>query len=1540
MTAALMNAVMTNGFYCNNFVEQTNNTGITLCLLPPASNFSVALGIGWNPGPGQFLKEVDFYVNGSKYICPSSTCSLGLPNATLFASGYAVVKDTSNNQYPTGPFQAYLVNDLLLRPQCNRCEMASAGGPVGPFTGELWYDHTDFSMASPFGLRFERFYDNQSAYTNDLGTGWRHTWDANVDISTVAQGYVVYHDNQNKPEYFAVKAGQSQYDNFSGDTLTLNVSGSYTLMRWHGETDTFDASGNLTQLTDRVGNTQTILRDSASGHNDRVIEATDVLGRSLCFYYDTSNRIVGLVNWFSIAACPTTQPSATLSMFFTYDGSNNLATVKEPDGHTWTYTYATTTSYPHNLLSVKDPSGNYEEINTYTNNKVATQWTGSQSANPKPNFLQFTYSTNQATVLDGDSRTSTFTFNANGSLSQVSGPLCGCGGGQAQSFTYDQFLRALSSTDGDGSTHTITYTYGRDVTEPAGSGTNIDVAYPGPTQIVEPIATGLTRTSNVTYYPGGDPRQDLANVITLPSADTTGNLLTVTDTYSTTGLLTSEAQQGYINAVSTTYTTSYGYDSRGRLQTATGPRTDLVQKWVLGYYADTDGDFARRGQLQTITDPLNHLTNVAGDVSPYNTYSVFGQPLSVTDPNGVITDFSFDGLGRLTKRTIKGVTGDTAPLTISYNYTVAGLLSQLTSPIGYKVKLGYDSSNRLLTADRVDTANLEHERYQIDYDAMSQPTDELARACAAPSANCTTWTTTQQENFKFDTYGRLSEIDHPLPTGAKIVFGYDGAGNLTTIQDENHTNANATYGYDLANRLISLTQTLAGAPGGQILTQYGYDVLDDLNSVIDSNTNQTTYAFDDFGRVRTQNSPVSGVLTFGYDANGNVTSYTDANTASTSATYDALDRVLSAVSTRTGSTTEQVSFTYDDATSGHFGIGRIASMTDPTGSVSYTYERRGLVKTEARTISGNAYSLAYGYDHDANKNSVTYPDGKVLTYTFDWADRPVSAVVGASTIVSSAAYAPYGPLTSLVYGNGTTRTVAYDLRYRPMENKLVNSMSTVLADYLYAEDALGNISQIHDNLNAGYNRDFSHDDLNRLTTANSGSSLWGTATGNGYSYDSMGNLKSIQLGSGRTASFAYSGTLPKLSSVTENGTNRPVGYDAAGNETTVGSATYSYTPRNQLASGDGFSYTYDGLARRTVSVGSVGTRYSFYGPELDMLSESAITISGKPSIADDYIWFSGLPVAQIDTSSTRYTFDDHLGTPLIQTDSTQAITWQAEYEPYGEVWTRRANDLHQPLRLPGQVAEQFDTGANGATERSYNMLRWYRPNWGRYSQGDPIGLANGPNLYAYAGDNPSGVADPLGLSNYIAIRKAGLVPPQLGAGHVYWIVDPFDILKRLPGYKGECIKTIAGEPGLPQGTGPLVSAPNDPEDKSGIYFGKTYVAPPANMSDNDLSSALLTADYNYRQHANEPNYAGEAGLGLAYIDPNNFNSNGYIYGMGIAVGLNRAKLDDIFEGFSKETGLYPFRYQTPVPADFFDPVSTPSEQPPFRFPKGCACLGR
>ncbi|MBW3564274.1 MAG: RHS domain-containing protein [Acidobacteria bacterium] len=174
---------------------------------------------------------------------------------------------------------------------------------------------------------------------------------------------------------------------------------------------------------------------------------------------------------------------------------------------------------------------------------------------------------------------------------------------------------------------------------------------------------------------------------------------------------------------------------------------------------------------------------------------------------------------------------------------------------------------------------------------------------------------------------------------------------------------------------------------------------------------------------------------------------------------------------------------------------------------------------------------------------------------------------------------------------------------------------------------------------------------------------------------------------------------------------------------------------------------------------------------MNLLSETEYTDASAPPIQHDYVWFAGAPVAQVTHSvpseplavpEVVWTVTDHLGTPRIQTDSTGTIVWHAEHEPYGRIYLLREGEgRHQPLRFPGQEAEQLGMNApNGVTDRNYNIFRWYRAAEGRYTQADPLGLEAGAHLFVYGAWSPASMIDPLGLVTWkcdVEVFSAGFV---------------------------------------------------------------------------------------------------------------------------------------------------------------------------------------
>ena len=1077
---------------------------------------------------------------------------------------------------------------------------------------------------------------------------------------------------------------------------------------------------------------------------------------------------------------------------YTYDNNSNLTSV-DLNGTTWrTYTYAS-----GGLSAAYDGAGNLIESHAYDGNGNAISSISGSSDDVSGISYAFgsgvTYTTDggmqlvedlvQTSWASGIVTTSTIRFIAGRyRVVQTSGGCVSCGV-QDVTYTYNSSGQRERIQDARGYITLQTFDLpGRLLStsgpyKPSGCDPETSSIHCRLTtnQLIAYAAEATAATRTITYMYGDATWLDRPTYITTGSVLSPGQLRTETITYdSVTGMVVSDATAGYTGspAAAETHTTvtalyngnegaafdpgsvfSSAWTSLpqpfGLRKTIDGPRTDVSDITTLVYYPiNASVPATLRGHVAAVRNAASHVTRFIG-------YDVFGNVTRAVDPNGVAAESTYDGLGRSLTSTLKGVNGcDTGPdplcgtdLTTSRTYTPAtGPLTLQQRPGGGVTTWTYDSRGRVATSSRGAAVNALTERLTYTYDPLSgQKSSDQSSAFEGGA-----WVVKRSENYTYDAMGLLAGLVHPDGSSTAYTHGPDGS--LATVRDENHASPNTTYAYDPAGRLVTVTQTLAVAPSGHIATSYGYDIQGNLTSVTDPNGNVTSYVYDDFGRMLSQTSPVTGTTSYRYDLAGNLVSTTDANGATTVRTYDQLNRVLAASSTCTGLTEEDVFYTYDSAPEGGFGVGRLSELDSPALSTIYTYERHGLLTA---TDDGD-FVTTFGYDADGNRTSLGYPSGQVVSYSYDFAGRAVSASSVSSSFVTAASYLPYGPLASLTYGNGTTKTMQYDARYRPTENKLTTA-SAVIADYVYQNDGVGNITQIHDAVNATYNRDFGYDDLNRLTTANSGASLWGTGS---YEYDAMGNMTSLHLGS-RNLSFAYNGTTPRLMSVSGSAP-ATVSYDAAGNEVSLG----AYSARNLLKRVGNvntmetrYEFAYDGSGVRVGASwinpelpapwGGTKNRRSFYSPELHLLAQSDWaynTVEGWFT-GTEYIWFGDQPVAQTFTDSsmpTRYAFTDHLGAPILQTSPSASVVWRAEYEPYGRIYAYRVGDSADPqaLRLPGQEAAEF-SGMTGS-DPAYNIFRWYTSSWGRYTQVDPLDGA----IFAYGKDNPAAFVDPDGLMTF------------------------------------------------------------------------------------------------------------------------------------------------------------------------------------------------
>lgn len=281
---------------------------------------------------------------------------------------------------------------------------------------------------------------------------------------------------------------------------------------------------------------------------------------------------------------------------------------------------------------------------------------------------------------------------------------------------------------------------------------------------------------------------------------------------------------------------------------------------------------------------------------------------------------------------------------------------------------------------------------------------------------------------------------------------------------------------------------------------------------------------------------------------------------------------------------------------------------------------------------------------------------------------------------------------------------------------------------------------------------FGYDNLNRLTSATLGS------TAIQYSYDATGNRTAKAIG-GTSYPNTIASTSNRLNQTQDSTGTATVQHDAAGNITSDGTNSYTYSDRGRLATmtnaGGTVSYSYSALELRVGKTGPpalvpTGATYYVYDEEGKLLGE--YDANGTPLYETIYL---GLPVGVVKQTGTAagsnivislYNVStDQIGAPRIITrQSDEAVVWRWDTaEAFGATAPDQSpNGLGAfsfNQRFPGQI---FD--AESGLLQNWN--REYNPRIGRYTQSDPIGLAGGINTFAYVGGNPLSLADSLGLS--------------------------------------------------------------------------------------------------------------------------------------------------------------------------------------------------
>jgi RHS repeat-associated protein len=665
-----------------------------------------------------------------------------------------------------------------------------------------------------------------------------------------------------------------------------------------------------------------------------------------------------------------------------------------------------------------------------------------------------------------------------------------------------------------------------------------------------------------------------------------------------------------------------------------------------------------------------------------------------------------------------------------YQYDGEGRRTQVTDPDGVTIRLTYDADGRPLK--KIDgNGNVTETVYGTSSDGL----EGLVAAVVYP---------TFTEQFRYDLRDRVTQEIKIVDATTRYVNtrGYSATGMVVSETDpRGHTTLKD---YDALHRLVRKTDAIGG------VSLYRYDTRDNGIRFTDANGGSTTFVYDLADRMTTEIRPLGDTTSYAYDANGNLRLRVNAKGEQRRYVSDVANRrtqeqqfgVTGGVPDSTPSRTIVFSFDPRNLSLGY---------DDGTTSAIYSYDAKGQRTQEVVNFGSFTKSIQYTYRANGTRASFTYPDGVRVTYAYD-PNNQIKTIATPQGSIDFAAYQWQVP--TVVTVPGVTKTITYDALLRPTQIKVQANGSgspgnpsgplRMVFDYQY--DGQNNPVR-RSTLDGDFL--YQYDPLDRLTSASPPASLLTTPTNpgglpaEGYAYDAVDNRVAsqhqpgpwsyntdnqlLQYGQGTQQVALQYDANGQTVRRTQNGVTRTTTYDAAERPIDLRDDL-----GNVLA-----TYYYDPSGRRLKKVvGGITTFYQYSNEGL------VAEFDATGALIGGYGWQPGdrwMGHPQFKREGTQFAFyhNDHLGTPQRMTDAGGALAWSAEYEAFGDARVATAV-FSNSLRFPGQYFDA-ETGTH------YNYMRDYVPQTGRYAERDPMGLAAGPNAYAYVGANPLARADPRGL---------------------------------------------------------------------------------------------------------------------------------------------------------------------------------------------------
>ncbi|WP_055936360.1 LysM peptidoglycan-binding domain-containing protein [Duganella sp. Root336D2] len=655
------------------------------------------------------------------------------------------------------------------------------------------------------------------------------------------------------------------------------------------------------------------------------------------------------------------------------------------------------------------------------------------------------------------------------------------------SYAYDASGHLISRTDGVGTADASTQSWAYDkagnaIRHTDGRGNTTWSAYDAANRLVRQVDAAGYVTAR-SYYANGQLKSEtrFTNPVALPAAandawayDTATNPVANTDPF--------KGDQ----------TTSWTYDSAGRMQTSTDASGGVTFYAYdgLGNLTDTTVAYGTNAAatVHRVYDRASRVvteTRAYGTVDAFTTqygYDTWGNQTTIT-AGGVTTNQYFDALGR--KTGVKD--GNQAVTTTTYN--AFGDIVKVTDARG---NAGYFYSDALgrVTMQVDPEGSVSETRYDLQDNVVNiiryankvQGTvNENTRPQVLPSAGTGVFvvqsSNDQYQNSYFDVLGRVKGTFTGSDGAAYYTetFSYDGNGNKLTMTSRN--GGVTTYEYDKNNRLITETLpiTSKNAANADVAVQnrLEYDARGNVVKKIEAyglpEQRVTTYVFDKLNRqvkeigeaintfdaTTRQDLLVTPVKEQKYDQRGNLIEEIDVRGGRTLHFFDKGNRETG----RIDSLGTYTRFTYDIAgqkasqtiyanTVQVVGGGAIPNATAPV----LLAPGAALPASGAylRTDTANDRTTSFTYDN-VGRLKTTVVDG-ITTGVFNKATNRYVVTTG-STIRTQTFYDATGNVVKTIDANGNVTRNYYN-----RAGRLMATLDAMRYLTVYQFDGNGNIS--------------------------------------------------------------------------------------------------------------------------------------------------------------------------------------------------------------------------------------------------------------------------------------------------------------------------------------------------------------------------------------------------------------------------------------------------------------------------------------------------